>query len=102
MTVRYTHADHQAAVAVEPLRLTCATRSRCSEMAMIHGRRSPGRSGGRTTQVDLCVEIEMFRDGHDSRMQGGEGGRGLTPQIQCGLEDRSSVAGLSEGDNHRP
>jgi hypothetical protein len=31
-----------------------------------------------------------------------KGGKGLTPPIQCGLEDRSSVAGLSEGDNHRP
>ena len=35
------------------------------------------------------------------RLKGGEDGRGLTPPIQCGLEDRSSVAGLSQGHNHR-
>ena len=35
------------------------------------------------------------------RLKGGEDGRGLTPPIQCGLEDRSSVAGISRGNSHR-
>jgi hypothetical protein len=45
---------------------------------------------------------DMAKTKQRERMQGGEGGRGLTPQIQCGLEDRPFVAALSEGDNHRP
>ena len=44
-----------------------------------------------STQDHVCAEGEA---------EGGEDGRGLTPPIQCGLEDRSSLAGLSEGDNH--
>jgi hypothetical protein len=43
-----------------------------------------------STQDHGCAE------GEDT---GGEDWRGLTPQIQFGLEDRSPVVGLLEGDN---